>query len=188
MKIVLLGDSLTARYEGANEPMLSSKLKPLIANDDVILNYGVSGEDTNDVVKRLAPIAQATPDIIFVMLGSNDARFMRVPLTEYRDNLVKIITTFGDSQVVLVTAPPVDESKQFPKRKNVDLAEYATTVQMLAVEYKLSIIDFYHILSNKPNMVEYVHGQLDDGLHIGTMAYGLLAELYADEISKAKKE
>lgn len=66
LKMVCFGDSLTARKEGFDNPMLTSKLSSILENFEVI-NAGVSGDNTFDALFRIEnDVIKHNPDLITV--------------------------------------------------------------------------------------------------------------------------
>ena len=77
-QIVMLGNSITAECEWSE----------LLQNKS-ILNRGIIGDGTFDILARLTPIIQAKPRKIFLLIGVNDLLFH--PLSIIGDNYEKIV-------------------------------------------------------------------------------------------------
>lgn len=72
---VCFGDSLTARKEGFEEPMLTTKLAKQL-NQYEFINAGVSGDNTVDGLSRIEQdVIAHKPDGVTVLFGANDAAF-----------------------------------------------------------------------------------------------------------------
>ena len=72
--IVALGDSITDDYQSWAE-ILRRLLQIRRADDDIqVVNQGVSGDTTTDIVRRLWHVAAANPTWLIVLAGTNDAR------------------------------------------------------------------------------------------------------------------
>ena len=98
---VAFGDSLTEGYgatEGHAFPALLSRTLGV-----PILNHGVSGDTTEDGLKRLDAIARQQPRVVLLCLGGNDA-LNQVPQASTFANLGAIIDRFHaeGSFVVLI--------------------------------------------------------------------------------------
>lgn len=52
IKLVLFGDSITARNEGFEQPILSMKLQEKIGENWLIINAGVPGDNTFNAVSE----------------------------------------------------------------------------------------------------------------------------------------
>ena len=77
-KIIMLGNSITAEGEWAE----------LFQNTDII-NRGVIGDGTGDILERLDPIVASHPRKIFLLVGVNDLMFL--PLSKIEDFYEKIV-------------------------------------------------------------------------------------------------
>ncbi|WNO11546.1 GDSL-type esterase/lipase family protein [Teredinibacter sp. KSP-S5-2] len=76
---VFLGDSIT-EFGAWDEWFPNSR----------IINRGISGDTTEGVLKRLAPVAQGKPAQVFLMIGTNDL-FGNVPEDKIVENILEII-------------------------------------------------------------------------------------------------
>jgi lysophospholipase L1-like esterase len=125
--ILLLGDSIT--QEGCDQTRGFGWVAQL-SHDYVrkltVVNAGLSGYGTDKALAKLpllippsAPIGSKIK-IFAVFFGANDARLpntmqarQHVPLSEYADNLRKILSHKAvqahDPHIILITPPPIDE-------------------------------------------------------------------------------
>lgn len=176
-RLICFGDSITAGHEGHEEPLLTKKIAEALP-DYEILNKGVSGNNTNDAIRRIdRDVLSHNPDIVTVLFGANDAAFHKmVPLSTYKNNLREIVRKIYPSTCVLLTPTPVDETKQF-KRTNSVLEEYAEAVSEVAREMKCPLIDVFSTMIRRKDYPYLVKGQQDDGLHIGEAGYAVLCQL-----------
>ena len=97
--------------------------------EDIFLNEGINGDVVWQVQQRIKPILDCKPDIVLLMIGSNDAmasfdhdsgkRYKRnnklpeVPtFKSYQKLLPELIDSLSDvSKVALCTIPPIGENK-----------------------------------------------------------------------------
>ena len=123
--IACLGDSLTHGNVGQS---WVDYLRDEFPND-IFLNEGINGNTVWQVLKRLEPILSCRPDIVIVMIGTNDAlgsfdensglRYKRnnnlpeVPTFEkYKDQLLKLIERLNEvPEIGICTIPPIGENK-----------------------------------------------------------------------------
>ena len=123
--IACIGDSLTHGNIGQSWVDYLRKEFP----DDIFLNEGINGNTSWQVLQRLDPILTCNPDIIILMIGSNDAmasfdkksgiRYMRnnklpeVPtIDKFREHFLELIERMKEvSRIGLCTIPPVRENK-----------------------------------------------------------------------------
>lgn len=187
MKILFFGDSLTARHEGLNEPMLTAKLKSYFP-DHLLINKGVGGNTTNDAMKRFKKdVLSEHADLVVIQFGSNDSAVHKHVSRElYQANLEQMVDAIGPKRCILVTPPPVDESLQ-PNRSNQVLASYGEAVKEVAKDKGTGFVDLYQAFLEHPDTNEVLRGEENDGLHYGDAGYTLVAETLATVIEKQLK-
>jgi lysophospholipase L1-like esterase len=79
MKIVFLGDSLTWGEYGGNFVDVVAEELP----DDTIINEGVGGDTVVNLYRRYDTVLDKhNPDVLFVMVGGNDASSYTMPKTQ----------------------------------------------------------------------------------------------------------
>jgi lysophospholipase L1-like esterase len=120
-RVVAYGDSLTADALSWAE-ILKRTLKLVSATRGVRLdNLGVGGDTTVHLISRLPDVVAAAPDLVVVLVGTNDARrhgaaarSMLVTDRETERNLALLTRLLRDetgAALVLVTPPPVLEER-----------------------------------------------------------------------------
>ncbi|WP_232824307.1 GDSL-type esterase/lipase family protein [Paraliobacillus zengyii] len=183
-KLVCFGDSITARHEGFDEPMLTVKLAAKLANYHVI-NAGISGNNTVDAINRLeADVLLREPDLVTVMFGANDAAFHKmIAIDTYQENLFKIVRTIGPKKTILITPSPVDESIQFA-RTNTVLATYAAVVRNVAEKTGAGYIALFSELLACEKYQQKLKGIRNDGLHFGEAGYDYLVDLIIKKLTE----
>jgi len=78
--VVCLGDSIT---EGQLSSNWVDRLQAAHAGDEVrVVNAGVSGDLTWNVLQRLDPVIAARPDVVVLLAGTNDVGFANGPNME----------------------------------------------------------------------------------------------------------
>lgn len=117
MHILLLGDSLFVRREGAERPMIEvcllEKLPAL-----TISNRAISGLNSQGLLEQLSTLLPANPvDKVLILIGSNDVvTSHRISESDFADNMGQIVDsllqTYQPDQICLLSPPPVDEDKQ----------------------------------------------------------------------------
>ncbi|KAH8591798.1 GDSL Lipase/Acylhydrolase family protein-like protein [Bisporella sp. PMI_857] len=140
-----------------------------------VINRGLSGYNSAQALKVLPDIipnpSAAKVDYLLILFGANDACLpdcptkQHIPLSEYRENLKKIIThpsVKAHNPTILLVTPPIvnevhlgveDKKKGFPEvsRRNDFTSQYATTVREIVAEVaspKLQLIDLWNALQN----------------------------------------
>ena len=187
MRILVTGDSLIARHEGLDQPMIDYYLKKVLP-DLEISNTAVSGSNTADLLENL-PTFFPTADfeMVFILIGTNDlALNKQLPLKKFQKNLVKILQEnkkiYPASRICLISPPAVDESKQ-KFRNNHLIAHYSCWMQRSAELQHSEFIDLQQMMQNQPNFLQLTQGSLNDGLHFGKRGYLLLASLIKEQLA-----
>jgi lysophospholipase L1-like esterase len=114
-RIVAVGDSITADRVGWAE-ILGETIKQRTEGSASLINCALAGSTSTDTVERIDTIETLKPDVVLLMIGTNDARSQRLlpgePLVsteESRRNLQLIIRASSQiaSRTVLLTPPPL---------------------------------------------------------------------------------
>jgi acyl-CoA thioesterase I len=131
---------------------------------DVVINTGVSGDRSEDVLAGFgARVARFRPDVVVVMLGTNDSVSGQAGRDGFRHRISRIVTRVRALHAVpvLQTPTPVDASAS-PER--ADLGAYANVVREVAEAREVVLVDHYtHWLA-----VGHHHAPqrwLDDAIH-----------------------
>ncbi|MFD6908151.1 GDSL-type esterase/lipase family protein [Streptomyces sp. NPDC060077] len=133
---------------------------------DFVLDTGVSGGTTGDLVDAFAQRVTAfSPQVVSIMLGTNDAAAPDIGPAVYRANLVKLVKAVrrlpGGAVPVLQTPNPIDVSR-WPERSA--LADYARIMREVAAERKVVLVD-HHAHWTASHGGEVPLDLLGDGLH-----------------------
>lgn len=192
MKVVCFGDSLTARTEGHNRPLLSILLEQKLGLEWEVVNAGVPGNNTFQARERVEnDVVRHDPDLVTVFFGANDAAFHKqVPLPDFKTNLIEIITILGAKRVILISPAPIDERLQ-EFRTNAVMQQYADAVREVSEEVGSHYLDLFTRMIELPNLHEVLRGERNDGLHFGELGYEVLADEISQKINRvmqSKKE
>ena len=85
--VIFLGDSLTSQYEWPEA----------FGHRLVILNRGIGGDTSAGVLKRISNIQDLHPQVVFLMIGANDAQSLRYEPADTVQNYRKIIAAIQQS-------------------------------------------------------------------------------------------
>ncbi|MCG8348417.1 MAG: SGNH/GDSL hydrolase family protein [Chloroflexales bacterium] len=144
IRIVCIGDSLTAGSESADYPAL---LQQRLGSRAFVTNLGKNGATTGSVLRHLNIIARSEADVAVILLGTNDVLFMfdsrmkwvarfRGPSDPgtFAQNLRAIAQAFTNvgTRVLLVAPPPFGENPNHVL--NHALAPYIEHVKHIATE------------------------------------------------------
>ncbi len=180
-KIIILGDSLTEGYGVSQAAAFPALLQNKIQADKLNWNLtasGSSGSTTAAGLTRMKWIAKNKPDIVLLLLGSNDGlRGLKTSETEKNLNLTIQWAKSQNIQIILgqLYMPP-----NYGKKYTEDFAKIYLNV---AKKNKISLIGF---------LLEQIAGQpefnLADGIHPNEKGHQIIAENMYKELKHYLKE
>jgi lysophospholipase L1-like esterase len=157
--IVMLGDSITAQGDWPS----------LLKRNDVV-NKGVSGDRTADVLRRLEEIFNLKPKWCLVMIGINDI-LSGQPVERIYENICKIIDGLKMHEI-----RPIIQSTLFlagPDPQNEKVEALNQKLKNLAEERNILYLDLNSVLApNKQLLTSFTH----DGLHLNDAGYQVWKE------------
>lgn len=173
MQIFCLGDSLTRGYgvvKGKDYPTQLHRFLQERGMEVTIHNYGIDGQTTEELHLRLDhQLAQArVGDSILLMIGSNDAVGLRLPVDQFIRNLteglVEPILARG-LKLWIATLPPIEVEMFFGEDPNRRLSEYNREIRALAKRKSLFLVEQAELDVNLTT----------DGIHFGEEGYRQMA-------------
>lgn len=189
--ILVFGDSISW---GANDTtqggwvgMLNSFVSEKTNFETLVYNLGVSGDDSNDLLKRFVPECEARkPNVIIIAIGGNDSSYineesnLNTPPEKFKENiqmLIELAKGFTEN-VIFVGILPSDESKTTPipwdpsiYYTNKLATQNNQIIKELCAENNIPFIDLFEEwtkLDYKP--------LLDDGCHPTTEGHRKIFE------------
>ena len=165
--IACIGDSLTHGNIGQSWVDYLRQEFP----NDVFLNEGINGNTAWQVIQRLDPILQCKPDLIILMIGTNDAlgsfdinsglRYKKnndlpeVPTFEkYKKHFNELIEKIGlQSKIAICTLPPIGENVNSEVNKHVNL--FNDYIKLIANKKNLSLLPVSDALWSEINLRTY---------------------------------
>ncbi len=174
--VIGLGDSITDDYQSWFE-MLGYLLGRRRSDDSVrLINAGISGDTTSGLLGRILELLAEEPTWLIVLIGTNDAAFVRDPPTKLRVSpeetaknlhaLRGLIQAHSSARLAWITPPPAIEARvnedatpAGPVWSDEDLEELAKLVHGVAGEDPL--VDLRKTFGNPANP-DFL---LPDGLH-----------------------
>jgi len=130
--------------------------------EDTFLNEGINGDVVWQVQQRIKPILACKPDMVLLMIGSNDAmasfdkdsgkRYKRnnklpeIPtFKSYQKLLPELIDSFSDlSKIALCTIPPVGENKDSAINNHVK--KYNKFIELTAKNKNITLLPVSKLL------------------------------------------
>ncbi len=126
----------------------------MAADNYTVINAGVGGNNTADLLKRIDKDCLAhKPALTVLMIGTNDMNSRKhIPLPQYRENLSALIEKIKgvNSQVLLMTICPFINEYLFTRHDKAHYgaegpagrrAEVNRTIRALAEQYNTSFLD-----------------------------------------------
>ena len=154
-----------------------------------VYNLGISGDTTNDLLKRIDVECEARrPGTIIFSIGNNDSSFVksldgnRTPIEEFRENLEKLCEKARKftEEIMFIGLTGVDESKTQPIYWNTDISysnenigKYDVEIEKFCQEKKLKYINLRGILEP---------GDWEDGLHPNAKGHEKIFEILKPEV------
>ena len=171
--VACIGDSLTHGNVGQSwVDYLRLEFK-----DTIFLNEGINANTSWQVLQRLEPILECKPDVIILMIGTNDAlgsfdvnsglRYKRnnklpeVPtFDKYKEYLPKIIERLSVSpKVAICTLPPIGENKESKVNQHVN--QFNDFIKIVAEQKNIHLLQVSDSLwsdidsRNYPSEIDY---------------------------------
>ena len=150
--IACIGDSLTHGNIGQSWVDYLREEFP----NDIFLNEGINANTTWQVLQRLEPIFECKPDLVILMIGTNDAlgsfdidaglRYKKnnnlpeAPSFEkYTEQLLELIDKIEiQSKIAICTLPPIGENVNSEVNKHINL--FNDYIKLIANQKKLSLL------------------------------------------------
>jgi len=156
-RIVFVGDSLI-QYLDWNE---------LLGRQDIV-NRGIGGERTGDVLKRIDDILTLEPRQIFLLVGINDV-MNDVPTEKIHANYTAILERLTDGGIPVICLSVI---KGRDVAKNAVIDRVNSDIHQAANQYNAHFIDLNaYIVMGDFISPEYSY----DGLHLRGKAYRVIA-------------
>ncbi len=186
MRVVAFGSSSTEGV-GASTPaaaypsVLERELDGLLpAVKVVVLNRGIGGEDSDDMMRRLPAILAERPDLVIWQTGSNDP-LRDVPLERFdgqtRAGIAAIRAAGSD---VMLMEPQL--CRRLAARPGAD--RFRDAVRSIGAEMGVPVIRRFELMQSWLDRGLLTPAQMlsADGLHMADAGYALLAGDVAREI------
>ncbi|MCH9656069.1 MAG: hypothetical protein K0U86_12910 [Planctomycetes bacterium] len=208
--IVTFGDSTTATRGPLNvySKILAKEL-PQLGFPVKVINSGIGGNNTEQAKARFEKdVLRHRPDLVVIQFGINDSAIdvwknppetrSRVSNEKYEANLRSMIRTLKKKNisVILMTPnsmrwnvktkqlynkPPYDAKN--PDGFNVTLKKYLPTVQKIAREETVPLVDVYAAFENYAKQPgQSADDLLSDGMHPNTKGQKMVADLLIPQI------
>lgn len=186
MKILVTGDSLIARHEQLDQPMINHCLQQQLTWLEIV-NTAISGSNSQDLLQNWRNFFPNNEfSAVFLLIGTNDlALHKQLPLKTFKTNLLQIVKRlkhyYPTASLCLITPPAVDENKQ-KWRNNQLIAQYSEIMLQIAAQNLIKGINLQEAMLAEESFPAITQGCLNDGLHFGLAGYQLLASLIKQQL------
>lgn len=187
MTWLFMGDSIThgalwtKGYDGIAQTFEKYLKEEMGRTSDTVINTAVSGATTESTLKNIEQrLEKYTPDVVSIMLGTNDAATAGITPDVYETNLKAIIQKIRDKNknvtIILRTPTPTWENSQRP----VKLPQYIAKMEKIAREQTdLIYIDQYSELQKAFQTYGWLKGDaflFGNNLHPGANGHLLMTK------------
>ncbi len=192
-RIACVGDSLTYGHSWHNESY-PVYLQELLGDGVEVENFGYNGSAvTNrsepsfrlkyDGLKEYTDSLNFEPDIVLLMLGSNDGFNWTGSASAFDAEYRKLITSYlesGVDTVILMTAPPTLEGNAFNLPNDIIRDNVCPAQRAVADDMELPLLDMRNLLEAQEDLTPlYRPG---DGVHFSIQGAKLVAQFAADAL------
>jgi acyl-CoA thioesterase I len=168
-KLLFLGDSLTEGYGVAQEAAFPQIIQKKFSDDKSdwkIVASGSSGSTSASTLGRIKWVAKDKPDVVFVLMGSNDGlRGLKVEQTE--KNLSDAIKWAIENKIKIILGQlhvPPNYGKDYDKN-------FTAIFPKLAKQYKIPLAPFLlNDVAGNPKLNQA------DGIHPNEKGHAIIAE------------
>lgn len=181
--IVFLGDSLTDFFP--THELLSKK----------VLNRGVAGDTTNDVMKRIDEIISINPKVVYLQIGVNDLIYSKkITSVEVKNRIFNIIRFLQEKGIVvrLISLYPINRRRmaftwvscKFASNKKIK--EVNKLLKEEANDKNIVFIDVYDKLLNEKGVL--ANEFTVEGLHLSIKGYKTIINDINEYLEKEEVE
>lgn len=162
--IVFLGDSQIQQAEWHE----------LFGDQPVVLNRGISGDNTEGLLERLPEVLRHKPLKIFLLIGVNDLIFRnKVSDIEkvYRQIVQKIRAESPDTELYLISVLPVNNDLRKTGTTNEQVLALNARIVQIAHDFALPYLDIATPLKDADGNLAAKFSE--DGLHLNGLGYAV---------------
>lgn len=177
MRIVAIGDSITKGFPYTSQ---ESWVKYVAQELNIqILNKGVCGDLTRDMVERFhRDVLAYNPTYVTILGGTNDA-FMGFPVSKVSKNFIDMVERSREQGIIPIICLPIPSLT--PLEESL-LADYRDWLKEYAEQEQMAVIDFY-----TPFQLALEKGNarvlFDDECHPSIEGYKLMGEIAIEAFS-----
>lgn len=139
---------------------------------DVVINTGISGNRTGDVLADLDwRVLRFEPHVVSIMLGMNDCTAGEAGHVTFRDNLTELVTRCREAGAALLLHTPNTIYVANAGGRS-DVGAYAQLVREVAAAQNTALVDHYaHWEQAKPDQEQLLPWLEDQSIHPGVYGH-----------------
>lgn len=181
---ITLGAKHTHGYRSYSEIFAERIRWELRRARDIILNTGISGNTTQNILDDYEwRVEQFRPNVVSLMIGTNDCVTGRLPIEKFDENLGVLIGKFRDlGAIPVLHTPNIIITDKDPSRAR--LGEYVDVIRKQAVSEKVILVDHYKywMEMHRNGPVKVFREWLNDPVHPGGEGHAEIARLMFREL------
>lgn len=189
--IAAVGDSNTygagVLFASRTQNSYPDQLQKLLGQDYQVLNYGLngrtllsSGDTPYDKNKFWSLSHDVKPDVVLIMLGTNDTKPQNWNAEAYEQQLADMVASYtglpNHPDVYLLT-PPAAWANTFGIDPDIVQNGVVPIVERVAAQQNLPVIDIFAATQGKQQLFK-------DGVHPDAAGYGIIARTVADALTQ----
>ncbi len=198
MKLVFFGDSITEAGRDLSDPtdlgegyvkIAAGKLRPLFPDVDFeILNFGVGGDRTVELLARVGEVTAVKPDVVVLEVGVNDVwrRFTDEEIVteeQFGKNYSAIVDALKECGAKIILVEPYVLDMKDKRRFRPYLNTYIAVIREIARRENLPLVPLDEIFNGVTRDIKPAEFA-EDGVHPTHRGCRYIADLIIKELKK----
>ncbi len=198
MKLVFFGDSITEAGRDLSDPtdlgegyvkIAAGKLRPLFPDVDFeILNFGVGGDRTVELLARVGEVTAVKPDVVVLEVGVNDVwrRFTDEEIVteeQFGKNYSAIVDALKECGAKIILVEPYVLDVKDKRRFRPYLNTYIAVIREIARRENLPLVPLDEIFNGVTRDIKPAEFA-EDGVHPTHRGCRYIADLIIKELKK----
>lgn len=164
LKIACVGDSITygSTLKFRRRYSYPSQLNTFLKPNYIVKNFGVSGacalkdsEKPYTHQKSFKKSIKFHPNIVFIMLGTNDSKFHNWDVFRFKSDYIALINEYIniDSKPIVYLLTPIPAfSNLWDIQPNIIMNQIFSITYEISEELNIELIDIYKVFVGKPHL------------------------------------
>lgn len=192
-RVACIGDSLTYGHAWHNQSY-PVYLQQILGDGVQVQNFGVNGSavtnrsESNytlkyDTLQECRNSLAFDPDVVVIMLGSNDGYNWTGSAPTFEEEYAKLINSYldnGAKQVVLLTSPPTMENNAFNISDEIIKTQVCPRQREIAEQFGLPLVEIREAFDARSDVSSLFRP--GDGVHFSVEGAQFVAQLVADKL------